>query len=276
MTISFIKMHGAGNDFIVFEDLKEKYKDLGIVAKKLCDRKFGIGADGILVVQKSEVADIKMTIINADGSYAAMCGNGIRCFAKFVYEQGYVSNETIRIETGDGVKIAELIFSDGDIHGVKINMGKPSFNCKDFGCNYNEELINKAFDVNGKRYVFNSMLMGVPHTVIIDNEKKYNVEEGAKIEKYSIFTKGTNVNFCEVISEDHLEVRTWERGAGPTLACGTGCCSAVVAMNKLGLVGKCAKVDTKGGQLFIELTEEGVMMTGPAENICFGKTCLEI
>ncbi len=272
MTINFIKMHGAGNDFIVFEDFKNQYNDLSIIAKKLCNRRFGIGADGILVARKSQVADIEMIIINADGSYAAMCGNGIRCFAKFVYEQGYVSKETIRIQTGDGIKIADLIFSKGDIQGVKINMGKPSFECKDFKANYNEKIINKKFNVDGKEYTLTSLLMGVPHTVIIDENNNFNVNEGCKIEKHETFIEGTNVNFCKIKNDSHIEVKTWERGAGPTLACGTGCCASVVATNKLGLVKKSVTVDAPGGRLFVEITDNGVMMTGPAENICAGNT----
>jgi diaminopimelate epimerase len=263
--MKFTKMHGNGNDFIVIEDLNSDITDLGVLASKLCNRNFGIGADGILVVRKSSTAHIQMEIINSDGSYAAMCGNGIRCFAKYVYEKGFVSSDVIDIETGDGIKRAFLTFENDKVVSVTINMGTPSFDPKLIPSLSDEEIVNKKLKANNMEYEITSLLMGVPHTIIIGKLDSFNVEEGKYIEKHEIFPKGTNVNFCEVLDRNEVKVKTWERGAGPTLACGTGSCASVVAANKAGLVDKKVKVWIPGGSLVVELNSDGVYMTGPAE-----------
>jgi diaminopimelate epimerase len=270
--LRFTKMHGAGNNFIVFEDISEKYKDLNNLAKVLCDKAFGIGGDGILVVRKSIIADIQMIIINADGSYAAMCGNGIRCFAKYIYEKGIVSKEVIAIETGDGIKEAKLTISDNIVKEVTINMGMPSYVPEEIPALFDGNIKNKPIVVNDKEYIINSMLLGVPHTVIIDKLSNYDVEEGKFIEKFNLFPAGTNVNFCEVTTRDEISVKTWERGAGATLACGTGATASVVACNNLGLVDKKVLVNIPGGRLIIEIKDEGILMTGPAANVFEGET----
>lgn len=270
VVLNFIKMEGAGNNFIVFSDLENKYKDLNSLAKKLCDRNFGIGGDGILVARQCEEADIEMVIINGDGSYASMCGNGIRCFARFVYEEKLVDNKSFNVLTGDGVKRCDLIFNGDEFVGVKINMGFVDFNPKKIPANCDEEIIEKKVKANGKEYVINSIHLGVPHTVIHTKDGEFSVAEGEAIEKHKLFLQGTNVNFCRIINHEEIKVDTWERGAGPTLACGTGCCSAVVISNRLGYVGKQVKVKAPGGILKIDIEEQGVMMTGPAENVFKG------
>lgn len=270
-TLKFIKMQGAGNNFVVFEDMEEKYKDLNSLAKKLCDRNFGVGGDGILVVRKSKVADIQMIIINSDGSYAGMCGNGIRCFGKYVYENNIVDKSSFTVETGDGIKICDLIIKDGIVGAVKINMGRESFNPKHIPALSEGEIIEKDIYANNKEYNISSLLLGVPHTVIITKDGEFSVEEGAGIERYELFPQGTNVNFCRIINKGEIKVNTWERGAGPTLACGTGCCSSVVVCNRLNLVDKKVRVIAPGGILTIEITDKGIMMTGPAENVFNGE-----
>lgn len=270
--LKFAKMHGAGNNFIIFEDFENKYENLEAVAKILCDRAFGIGADGILVVRKSTVAEIQMIIINADGSYAAMCGNGIRCFAKYVYDEGLVKNTSIDIETGDGVKHAKLEIENNKVIGVTINMGIPTFEPARVPVVSEDIVLNKNISIGENRYTITSMLLGVPHTIIIDPIDKYPVEEGRLIEKSNIFPQGTNVNFCEVINKDEITVKTWERGAGATLACGTGSCASVVACHKLKLVNSKVKVNIPGGSLVVEITEDEVMMTGPAVTVFEGET----
>ena len=262
--MKFTKMHGNGNDFIVIEDMDNSIQDEETLAKNLCDRHFGIGADGILLVRKSGKAHIQMVIINSDGSYAEMCGNGIRCFAKYVYEKGLVKHETMSIETGDGIKNAFLTLDDGLVIDITINMGIPSYNTKLIPALSDEEIVRKKLSINNKEYEITSLLLGVPHTVIFGDLEKYNVEEGKYIEKHNIFPQGTNVNFCEVLDSQEVWVKTWERGAGTTLACGTGSCASVVAANKLGLVGHKVKVLIPGGSLLIELKIDGVYMTGPA------------
>lgn len=262
--MKFTKMHGNGNDFIVIEDLNNEIADEGNLARKLCHRNFGIGADGILIVRKSNIAHIQMVIINSDGSYAAMCGNGIRCFAKYVWENNLVNCEIIDIETGDGIKKAYLTIEGDEVKTVTINMGRPSFNPASIPAKASEEIINKNINAGGRKFTINSLLMGVPHTVIIGQLESFDVNEGKLIEKHDMFPQGTNVNFCEVVSKNKIKVKTWERGAGPTLACGTGSCASVVVANKLGLVEDKVMVEIPGGSLFIELSSEGVLMTGPA------------
>ncbi|WP_127836372.1 diaminopimelate epimerase [Clostridium prolinivorans] len=273
--MKFTKMHGNGNDFIVLEDFDNKITDEGNLAKKLCNRNFAIGADGILIVRKSVKADIQMVIINSDGSYAAMCGNGIRCFAKYVWEKNIVNKKEIKIETGDGIKKAYLDIKNGEVASITINMGKPSFDPNLIPAISNSEIINKKINVNNKEYIINSLLMGVPHTVIFGLFDKFCIEDGKYIEKYDIFPIGTNVNFCEIISRENIKVATWERGAGPTLACGTGSCACVVAANKLDLVDNKVLVNIPGGKLIIEITEDGVLMTGPAEVSYYGEIKLK-
>jgi diaminopimelate epimerase len=269
--INFTKMQGTGNDFIVIEDFQGKYENLEKLARKLCNRNYGIGADGILIVRNSNIADIQMIIINADGSYASMCGNGIRCFAKYVWEKKYVEGENIKIETGDGVKLANIGVKDGKAEAVTINMGKYNFDPNSIPALANEEIINKRLETNNKEYNITSMFMGVPHTIVFGKLEDYEVGEGKFIESDSLFPKKTNVNFCEIVRTDMIRVKTWERGAGPTLACGTGSCAAVVAANKLAYVGENVTVEVPGGLLNIEIIKDEVLMTGPAESVFKGE-----
>lgn len=270
--MNFVKMQGNGNDFIIIEDINGIYKDnYGYIAKRLCDRHFGIGADGLIIVTKSNIASIQMIIINADGSYASMCGNGIRCFAKYVYDNVIVKEKKMKIETGDGIKEAFLEVNDGKVIDIKIYMGNPSFNPRDIPANCDDEIIQKEIKINNKTYLITSLLMGVPHTIIIGKLRDFDIAEGKVIEKFELFPLGTNVNFCEVVNRENIKVKTWERGAGPTLACGTGSCAAVSACNKLGLVDSKVRVELPGGRLDIDIDPLGVFMKGPAETVFVGE-----
>lgn len=263
--MKFTKMQGTGNDFIVIDDIENRF--LGRereLALKLCDRHFGIGADGILIVRNSNVSPVKMVIINSDGSYASMCGNGIRCFAKYVWETGLVKDSVVKIETGDGIKEAFLTVKNGEVEKVTIDMGVPSFEPEKVPVKSKEEVVEKQVEIKNKKYSITSLLMGVPHTVIFGNLEDYNIMEGKYIEKYDAFTQGTNVNFCEVVNEGKVKVKTWERGAGPTLACGTGSCACVIAAHRIGLTGKKVEVVVPGGILLIEIKDDNVFMTGEA------------
>ncbi|MBP2031453.1 diaminopimelate epimerase [Clostridium algifaecis] len=263
--MKFTKIQGTGNDFIIIDDRENKFIGReSELSKKLCDRHFGIGGDGILLIRKSNIASIQMVIINSDGSYAAMCGNGIRCFAKYVFDEGILSDNPVKIETGDGVKEAFLNLKNGVVESVTIDMGKPSFLPHDIPAEYNKEIVDEKINAGDREYSITTMLMGVPHTVVFGKLKNYDTVEGRNIEKYKIFPEGTNVNFCEVINNEGINIKTWERGAGATLACGTGCCASAVAANKLGFTGKKVSVKVPGGQLFIEIKDTGVFMTGPA------------
>lgn len=259
-------MQGAGNDFILLNGIDKVYKNIEEMVKKISHRKFGIGADGVMIVTKSNVADIKMNYYNSDGSVGEMCGNGIRCFAKFVYDEGIVKKEEIDIETKAGIKKAKLEINNGQVESVTISMGNPEWDSKLIPTILEKkEILKEKILVDNKEIIFSSVLVGVPHTVIIsDDLTNIDVDYlGSKIEKNEIFPRGTNVNFIEIVSDNELNIKTWERGAGRTLACGTGSCASVVIANRLGFVGKEVKVNTEGGVLKIKYDNE-IFMSGEA------------
>ncbi len=268
------KVHGTGNDFVIIEDLENKLAGReSELAKKVCHRRFGVGADGILLVRKSNIANIRMVIVNSDGSFAEMCGNGIRCFAKYVFEKKLVDNGIIDIETDDGVKKAFLDFDGETVEGVKINMGRYSLEPSKVPAETQEEIMDKQIEVKtGNKYKITSMLMGVPHTMVFGNLDDFDIEEGKYIENHKLFPKNTNVNFCEIIDRNNIRVKTWERGAGPTMACGTGSCAAAVAAKLLKNADNKIFVHVPGGKLLIEINEnDEVFMTGPAVTVFRGE-----
>lgn len=273
-------MQGAGNDFILFNSIKYPNIEHQIVIEKLCDRKFGIGADGIMLAKASKIADVKMIYFNSDGSRGEMCGNGIRCFSKFVYDEGIVKKNCITIETDDGIKTAFLTTSENEVQNIKIYMGKANLTSKEIPVNIEKsQVINENLTIDMKTFKFSSVLVGVPHTVIIcDNLDNIDVNFwGDKIEKHTLFPKKTNVNFIEIIDKKNIKIKTWERGAGRTLACGTGSCSSVFLANLLNLVEKNVSVFTEGGVLNISLTSDGIYMTGSATTVFRGSiTCKEL
>lgn len=265
----FEKVHGLGNDFILFED-DGLERDWNALAKRLCERGLSVGADGILVVLPSGKADIRMRIINADGSEAEMCGNGIRCFAKYVYERGIVKNKDMTVETLAGVMKPKLIVRDGAVTDVSVDMGAPGFDRSCIPMKGEGEAADVEIEVAGRRLTVTSLLMGVPHTIVpvdeIDEEEVRRL--GPAIEKHPLYPRKTNVNFVQVIDRDNIRVRTWERGAALTLACGTGACASVVAMFRKGLINRKTAVHLKAGQLVVEyLTDGRVLMTGPAQRV---------
>lgn len=270
--MEFTKMHGTGNDFIFLLDLDNEYVGQECdLAKKLCHRRFGIGADGVVLVRKSEIADIKMEIINSDGSGANMCGNAIRCFGKYVYEKGLVCKKVISVETGDGIKELELkINEDNNVESVKVYMGEITFDGSLIPLKDKKQLIDEEITVNGKSYKASSILVGVPHTIIFVDDENYDVTEGKYIEKYDLFEEGTNVNFVKVIDDENILVRTWERGAGATYSCGTGCSASVVICNKLKFTKDKVRVKVPGGELNIEIVDNSIYMIGDAKFICSG------
>jgi len=270
----FQKMHGLGNDFILMDEIDPLKYDLKALAIKLCDRHQGIGADGIILILPSEIADVKMRIINSDGSEADMCGNGIRCFAKYVYDNQINTAKSFTIETGAGVMIPELIVEDGKVLFVKVNMGAPKFERSSIpmtGAAGN--VINEPIVIGGKQYNITSMLMGVPHTIVFVDQLSEEdlIAIGKQIEKHPTFPKGTNVNFVEVINDREVNVRTWERGAGRTLACGTGSCASAVASSLNNKTGKEVTVHLALGDLFIEWIDGIVYMTGSANHVFSGE-----
>jgi len=268
-------MHGTGNDFIVirYEDFpfQERFSDL---AKRVCHRHFGIGADGLMIVSKSNIAKFKMHYYNSDGSLAAMCGNGIRCFSKFVYDERLTDKEVFTVETLAGVKEVSLTIQDKTAKYVKVNMGKIIYDPSEVPViSDKSSFINETIKVNDKEFIVTTVLMGVPHTVIFtDNLDVIEVKKyGALIERHNIYPENTNVNFAKIKDKGNIEVRTWERGAGYTLACGTGVSSVVGVAYRLGLVQNNVNVSIEGGNIKIEVMEDNsVFMDGPAKDICSG------
>lgn len=276
--MKFTKMHGLGNDFIFFENPDNTEIDYSSLAIKLCHRQLGIGADGIIAVLPSEVADLRMRIINADGSEANMCGNAIRCFGKYAYERGLVQSKTFRIETFAGIIIPEVITENEKVISVRVNMGKPNTERQFIPMMGDEkEAIQVPVQICNQEFRLTSLLMGVPHTMIfVPDLNAIELEKtGRAIEKHNLYPKGTNVNFVEVVSRERIKLRTWERGAGATLACGTGSCASAVASAINNHTGRNVSVELQYGQLDIEWAEDGtVFMTGPAEESFTGETSI--
>jgi diaminopimelate epimerase len=273
--MKFTKMHGLGNDFIFFENPDNTEMNYSAMAVKMCHRQLGIGADGIVVVLPSEVADLRMRIINADGSEANMCGNAIRCFARYAYERGMVQTKIFRIETFAGIIIPEVFTENDQVVSVRVNMGKPMTERRFIPMLGDEkDAIQIPIQVGNQEFKITSLLMGVPHTMVfVDDLKTIEVERiGRAIEKNNLFPNGTNVNFVEVIDRNRVKVRTWERGAGATLACGTGCCASVAASIINQHTDRKVIVEVQYGELDIEWAEDGtVFMTGPAEESFSGE-----
>lgn len=265
------KMHGLGNDFIVFFDNGNTEFNVTDMAKRLCNRHTGIGADGLVIVMPSDIADVRMRIINSDGSEAEMCGNGIRCFAKYAYDRKIIDKEEFTVETLAGIMTPTIIADNGVAKLVKVNMGKPTFSAKNIPMDVEaDKVIDYTLDVDGASYMVSSVLLGVPHTeVFVDDVTTVPLTVlGPMIEKHPLFPKGTNVNFVQVVNENTVKVRTWERGAGATLACGTGSCSSAVMAYEKGLTGRSVDVELYLGTLRVDYDEDGtVYMTGPATEV---------
>lgn len=275
--MKFSKMQAAGNDFILMNGMIEKSSNWNETAKKVCDRHFGIGADGLMFCEKSSKADIKMNYFNSDGSRGEMCGNGIRCFAKFVYDNEIVKENEFSVETDAGIKYIKLdIGVSGEIEYLKVNMEKVDFRGKSVPCTIKKEnILEEEIVIGNKKVIFSSVLMGVPHTTIfVENFEEYDVNEtGSLMEKADIFPEKTNVNFAKVTDDDTIMIKTWERGAGRTLGCGTGCCATAALAHKLGKIKKDKiKLLAEGGELFIEIGKDyEITMSGKAETICRGE-----
>lgn len=273
--MEFTKMVAAGNDFVLFNGFKYSIDNYGELAKKACDRHFSVGGDGIMVCEKSEIADIKMIYYNSDGSRGEMCGNGIRCFSKFVYDNGLVKDKIFTVETLAGIKTIWLETDAQDkVKSVKVNMGYPIFDPNKIPVNIDKEkVISETINIDGKEIVFSTILVGVPHTVIfVDDINDIDVNEfGRRMEIHPMFPKKTNVNFIEVIDRKNINIYTWERGAGRTLGCGTGSCASVVMGNMLGKLDDVVDVRTEGGSLQVQLEDNyEIYMKGGAQTICVG------
>lgn len=274
--LEFIKAHGIGNDFVILDCLQNELgdTDLSALAMRLCDRNFGVGADGIVLVLPSEIADYRMRIINSDGSEAEMCGNGIRCFAKYLFDRG-MAGEVISVETLAGIKTIDVFSGDGRGIAFAVNMGVPGLEAKDIPVSgWEGRVVSRPLAVGDMSFDVTCVSVGNPHCVIfLDSLEDVALERlGPMIEAHPVFPQKTNVEFAQVLNRDEVGVRVWERGAGVTLACGTGACAAVVAgvLNKI--LNRQATVHLPGGDLLIDWRESGeIYMTGPAEEVFAGR-----
>jgi len=274
-------MHGSGNDFVVVngfqEELPEEEK-LPELARFLCDRHYGIGSDGLLLVLPSRAANFRMRMFNPDGSESEMCGNGIRCFAKFVYDNGLIRDNAVKVETLAGIKVLKLLVKGGKVEQVRVDMGSPVLTRKDIPMrgDTNTEVIGEMLRVDGRKFEVTCLSVGNPHCIIfVDNVDTFPVARiGPQIENHKAFPRRTNVEFVEVKTTSEIAMRVWERGAGETLACGTGACASVVACALNKKTGRQVTVHLLGGDLYVEWTGDNrVLMTGPAEEVFTGEVC---
>jgi len=276
----FTKMQGLGNDFIMVDGFKEILPaDLHRLSRELCDRHFGIGADGLIIALPSDKARIMMRIINSDGSEAEMCGNGIRCFARFVYEAGYVEEDEFTVETLAGIMIPRLTRSEGAFSGVRVDMGEPVLERSAVPMLGPEgRVVGEPLEVGDTTFSVTALLLGVPHCVtFVDDVDKVDLAKyGPLLERHPVFPRKTNVHFLQVLNDAEIKMRVWERGAGITLACGTGACASLVAAVLNEKTGRKAKLHLPGGTMEIEWASNNrVYMTGPAETVFCGKVLVE-
>lgn len=274
--MEFTKMHGLGNDFIIVFGEQELPANASKRAVTLCNRFFGIGADGLVYILPSERGDYMMRIMNSDGSEAEQCGNAIRCVSKYVYEHGLVSSEQIVIETiGAGEQKVSLKVKDGVVETVTVDMGEPVLSGTQIPVAIDAEpVLDQPIEADGREFKFTAVSMGNPHCVIyVDDAVGFDLTTwGPKLEVHPLFPRKVNVEFATVLDRGHVDMRVWERGAGPTLACGTGACATLVSSVLNGLTDRSATISLKGGDLYIEWNEDDnhVYMTGPAQVVYTG------
>ena len=274
----FTKMHGCGNDYIYvngFEEKVEQSKKPELV-KKLSDRHFGIGGDGVIFINPSEEADFEMEMYNADGSRAEMCGNGIRSVGKFVYDKGLTDKTEISVISFGKIKYLTLYIENGKVSTVRVNMGTPELTAAEIPViSENEQVLDEEIEVKGQTYKMTCVSMGNPHAVVfIDDVKNLEIEQiGPFFENHERFPKRTNTEFVQLVDRNHVKMRVWERGTGETLACGTGCCATAVACVLNGFTENKVTVELLGGELFIEWDREEnvIFMTGPAQTVFEGE-----
>ncbi len=273
--MKFTKMHGCGNDYVYVDGAKEHIKNKEKLVIAASDRHFGVGSDGVIFINPSEIADFEMEMYNADGSRSEMCGNGIRCVGKFVYDHGLTDKTMVAVESFGKIKYLDMTVENGKVSRVRVNMGEPELTAANVPVvSENEQVIDEEIVVNGQTYRMTCVSMGNPHAVVfMDNVADMKIEEvGPFFENHERFPNRTNTEFVKVIDDSHVEMRVWERGSGETLACGTGCCATAVACALNGKTGDHVFVKVLGGEIEIEWDREKnlVYMTGPAETVYEG------
>ncbi len=273
----FIKMQGAGNDYVYVDAFRESVTNPSALAEKVSHRRFGIGSDGLILIKPHPGGDAEMEMYNADGSLSEMCGNGLRCVAKYVHDTYAPGQDELKLMTGAGWRSARIMGRDaaGRAESVRIDMGEPIFRGREIPTLFDEpEVLRKMLDVAGRRYEINAVSMGNPHCVIyVEDVKRHPVEQiGPLIETHAWFPRRVNVEFVQIVSPEEVVQRTWERGAGETWACGTGACAVAVIGRRLGLTGRRINVHLTGGDLLLEYSGEGsVLMTGNAVEVFRGE-----
>ena len=274
--IKFTKMHGLGNDYVYIDAINQKIENESSLAKFVSNRHFGIGSDGLILICKSDIADFKMRMFNSDGSEAEMCGNGIRCVGKFVYDKGLTDKTTVKIETLAGIKTLALNTKEGKVETARVDMGEPILEAEKIPVISKEHPVkNLELEAENEKFKFTCVSMGNPHAItIVENTKEFDVEKYGKVlEIDKAFPKKANIEFAQIVDRQNIIMRVWERGAGETLACGTGACATAVACNLNGLTDRKVNIELLGGTLNIEWneTDNHVYMTGPAVTVFDGE-----
>ncbi len=283
--MKFTKMHGCGNDYVYVDCTKEVIPNISETAIRVSDRHFGIGSDGMILIKASDVADFEMDMYNADGSRGKMCGNGIRCVAKYVYDHGLTDKTTITVNTLSGIKTLKLTVEDGKVSKVRVDMGEPELipaqvpvkaSVLGLADDRREAIVAEPLEIKGRSYDITCVSMGNPHciTFIGEDVRNFPLEAvGPVFEKHELFPERVNTEFINVIDKDHLRMRVWERGSGETLACGTGACAVAVASYLNGFTGRSVDIELLGGHLEVVYDEQTnhVFMTGPATEVFSGE-----
>lgn len=277
-TLRFTKMQGIGNDYVYINGFEEEIDNPGRLAKRISDRHFGVGSDGLVVILPSARADLRMRMFNADGTEAEMCGNATRCVGKFAYDNDIIKKNVISLETGAGIKIIRLQFEGSEARGAVVDMGEPVLNPEDIPATISTEpgrCVAYPLEVDGQVYAVTSVSMGNPHAVVfMENIDGLDLPAfGPLFENHAAFPRRTNTEFVEVLSRSRIRMRVWERGAGETLACGTGACAAVVACVLNGFTDRKVDVELRGGTLRVDWDETGnhIFMSGPAVTVFKGE-----
>lgn len=288
--MKFTKMHGIGNDYVYVNCFREKVENPGAVAVKVSDRHFGIGSDGLILIKPSEIADFEMEMYNADGSLGAMCGNGIRCVAKYVYDYGLTDKTQISVATGSGVKYLDLTVEDGRAVLVKVDMGAPILEAEKIPVSVSafdaagalagsSRIVGEGLTVDGRKHDVTCVSMGNPHCIVcVDDVDGLKIEQiGPSFEHHPAFPDRVNTEFIKVLNKNTVQMRVWERGSGETWACGTGACAVAVACILNGWTERKVTVKLRGGDLGIEWDKEKntVFMTGPATVVFDGEINLQ-
>ena len=283
--MKFTKMHGCGNDYVYVDCTKEVIPNISETAIRVSDRHFGIGSDGLILIKASDVADFEMDMYNADGSRGKMCGNGIRCVAKYVYDHGLTDKTTITVNTLSGIKTLKLTVEDGKVSKVRVDMGEPELipaqvpvkaSVLGLADDRREAIVAEPLEIKGRSYDITCVSMGNPHciTFIGEDVRDFPLEEvGPVFEKHELFPERVNTEFINVIDKDHLRMRVWERGSGETLACGTGACAVAVASYLNGFTGRSVDLGGRRGIQKVVYDEKTnhVFMTGPATEVFSGE-----